>query len=172
MQWLFLFTAAVVSAVSVYHLFTHKHRENSTDDSFFSLNDPRKLTVASKTYKWSVRAAYLALPVGLILTLETFNNFALAFFLFLLQLFIGTFILVTLDRVFELYGGAIVFAGFHAKWTRVREFRWGKSFGTRRQLIMETTKGQKIKTKIAQEDQERVEDILSDFAHFEKDPVE
>ncbi|ADH99007.1 hypothetical protein [Salisediminibacterium selenitireducens] len=169
MEWLFLFTAGVVSAVAVYHLFTHKHRENSGDQSFFSLTDPRKLTVASKTYKASVYAGYAALPIGLVLVLETFNNFVMAFLLFLIQLFIGSFILVTLDRVFEIYGGAIVFAGFHAKWSRVKEFRWGKKTTGRRQLIMETTKGQRIKTKIAPEDQERVEEVLSDFAYFEKD---
>jgi hypothetical protein len=168
MQWIYLCTGTIMGAISIYHLFTHKHRKSTNDYVIHQLNDPKKIRTGSRPYKFSIGAAYLVLFLTIFLYVEIFNNFFTATILFFIILLLGAYVLITIDRIFEIQGEAIIFAGYHARWGKIRHIAWGKKKKNRTQLIMELGKGQKIKTTIDNNETEELEDILSNYVHFEK----
>ncbi|WP_280769338.1 hypothetical protein [Salipaludibacillus daqingensis] len=168
MQWLFLFTGIIMGAISIYHLFTDKHRKSSNDYTIYKLDDPKKIQTGSRPYKLSIIAAYLVLFLTIFLYIEVFNNIFNATILFFVVLILGAYVLITIDRIFEIHGEAIIFAGYHARWGKIRSIAWGKKRKDRTQLIMILAKNQKIKTTIANERVEELEEILSNYVHFEK----
>lgn len=169
MQWIFLFTGTVMAVISIYHLFTHKHRKSSNTYIIHQLKDKRKTTTESFVYKQSIIVAYIVIFLTVFLFMEVFNSVFNAFLLFLAILILGGYVLITLDRVFEIQRDAIIFSGYHAKWGKIRSLQWGKKKKNRRKLIMELAKGQKIRTTIQNSEADELEEILSNYAHFEKD---
>jgi len=168
MQWIFLLTGMIMGTISVYHLFTHQHRKARNDYIIYQLNDPKKVLTGSFAYKLSLIAAYIVLFLNIFLLIATFNNFNNAVILFFIILILGGYILLTIDRIFELHGEAIIFAGYHARWGKIRSITWGKKKKNRTQLIMVLAKGQKIKTTIINERVDELEEILSNYVYFEK----
>ncbi|CAM3826985.1 hypothetical protein [Alkalicoccus chagannorensis] len=169
MQWLYLLTAVIMSIISIYHLFTDRVRRINGSEVFFTPDDAQKVSTSSLRYKISLLCSYVVILLSVFLIIEVFNNFVAASILAVLVFAAGTFILLTLDKVFQLQGDAIVFAGYHAKWSKIRVIKWGRARKNRQQLIMELQKGQKIKTTIADEAKEEVEEVLSSYVHFEKE---
>ncbi len=169
MPWLYLFTAVVMSVIAIYHLFSDRFRRLNRQTAVFRTSDPRKLHTESLVYKMSVYSCYIVLILSVLLVIEVFNNFLTATLLFIAVFITGLYILLTLDRVFEIQGEGVVFAGYHARWSKIRSMKWGKTKKSRRQLIMELDKGQKIKTMISEKEQDTVEEILSDYTYFEKE---
>ncbi|NJP36806.1 hypothetical protein [Alkalicoccus luteus] len=169
MQWLYLFTGVVASVIAIYHLFTDRLRRLRGAETTFTPDDTKKISTHSTIYKISVYSCYLVLILSIVLFVEVFNSFQNATILFVFIFALGLFILLTLDRVFEIQGDALIFAGYHARWSTVQKICWGRQKSSRRQLIMELAKGQKIKTTIANEAKEDVEETLAIYCHFETD---
>ncbi|SER93500.1 hypothetical protein [Salipaludibacillus aurantiacus] len=168
MQWIYLLTGTIMGVISVYHLFTHKHRKSTQDYVIYRLNDRKKIPTDSKAYKRSIMAAYGVLFLSVFLFVEIFNNFFNATILFFIIFILGTYVLVTLDRIFEIQGEALIFAGYHARWGKIRSVQWGKKKKNKSQLIMELGKGQKIKTYIRNDEADELENVLSNYVYFEK----
>ncbi|WP_147803549.1 hypothetical protein [Alkalicoccus halolimnae] len=168
MHWLYLLTAVVMSVISIYHLFTDRFRRLSGSPSVYKSTDTRRLHTDSTMYKLSLYSCYFVILLSIFLFIEVFNNFMTATLLFIVVFLLGLNVLLTLDRVFEIQGEAVIFAGYHAKWSKIKSIQWGKKKRRGRQLIMELSKGQKIKTTIADKEQNTIEDILSDYVYFEK----
>lgn len=169
MQWLYLLTAVVMTILAVYHLFTDRFRKLSGNTILFELKDPKKISTSSLIYKSSVYSCYIVFLLSIFLFIEVFNNFVTATILFAVVFLLGLFILLTLDRVFQVQGDAVIFAGYHAKWSKIRIIKWGKQYRNRRQLIMELEKGQRIKTTVPNEEKQRLEDFLADYVYVEKE---
>ncbi|QKS71809.1 hypothetical protein FLK61_34630 [Paenalkalicoccus suaedae] len=167
MEWLYLFTAAVMGAISLYHLFTHRHRKNQNDMIIYTPQDKKKLSTTSSTYKASVIAAWAVIILSFVLVIEVFISFTIASALFFTVLALGAFVLMTLDRIFQVQGDALIFAGYYAKWGRIQFLEWGKKRGNRRQLIMTLAKGQRIKTTVDEKHKAEIEDLLKDYVSFQ-----
>ncbi|UCZ52043.1 hypothetical protein LGQ02_14450 [Bacillus shivajii] len=168
MQWLYLFFATILGVVSLYHLFTHQRRKNTNDYVLFNLKDSKKISTSSTLYKFSVIFAYTVLFVNVFFYVEIFQSFERATILFMIVFVLGTTVLITLDKTFEVRGQALVFAGYHVQWGKIRSLKWGKKGSKRTKLIMELDKGTKIKTSIANEETDEVEELLSNYTYFEK----
>jgi hypothetical protein len=168
MQWIFLLTGMIMGTISIYHLFTHIHRKARQDYIIYQLDDPKKVQTGSIRYKISIISAYIVLFLNIFLLIQVFTNFSNAAILFFIILVLGGYVLITIDSIFEMHGEAIVFAGYHARWGKIRTIAWGKKKKKRTQLIMILAKGQKIKTTIANERKDELEEILSNYVHFEK----
>ncbi|MBU9711437.1 hypothetical protein [Evansella tamaricis] len=169
MPWLYLFCSTIFGVIAIYHLFAHRRREMMNDYVIYETKDPRKISTSSRIYKISLWSSYLILLLNLLLLLEIFRDFQRATLLFLMIFPIGLFILITLDRVFEVRGNALIFAGYHTQWGKIRLIKWGKQGGKRTKLIMELDKGTKIKTTIDNDERSSLEEILSNYTHFEKE---
>ncbi|MBU9721862.1 MULTISPECIES: hypothetical protein [Bacillaceae] len=169
MHWLYLFTSTILGVIAIYHLFAHKRRETMQDYVIYELKDKRKLGTSSKTYKFSIWSSYIVLILNLFIIIELFRSFQTATILFLIILPLGLFVLITLDRVFEVRGNALIFAGYHTQWGKIRSIKWGKQRAHRTKLIMELDKGTKINTTIANEEKEELESLLSNYVYFEKE---
>ncbi|SDN60979.1 hypothetical protein [Alkalicoccus daliensis] len=169
MQWLYLITAVVMSILAVYHLFTDRFRKLSGNTVLFELDDPKKISTSSIIYKSSIYACYIVFLLSILLFMQLFTNFTTATLLFVVVFLLGMFILLTLDKVFQVQGDAVIFAGYHAKWSKIRIIKWGKQRRHRRQLIMELVKGQRIKTTVPNEEKQRLENFLADYVYVEKE---
>ncbi|SDZ02758.1 hypothetical protein SAMN05421736_105135 [Evansella caseinilytica] len=170
MQWLYLFLGTILAVISMYHLFTHKKRKAAINDYIvYELKEKGKISTDSKVYRISVFCAYIVILLAVLLYIEIFRSFTAATIVFVLIFLLGVFVLLVLDRLFELRGDALIFAGYHAKWGIIRHVKWGKQRGKRRALIMELDKGTKIRTSIANEEAEELEEVLSNYVHFEKE---
>ncbi|MDG5789212.1 hypothetical protein QA612_17270 [Evansella sp. AB-P1] len=168
MLWLYLFLGTIFAVISLYHLFAHKQRKTTSDHILYTLKDSKKINSTSKLYKLSIYFSYVVILLTILLYVEVFRNYVAATILFIILMPFGIFTLVVLDRLFEIRGDAIVFSGYHARWGKIRHITWGKKYKNRRKLIMELDKGTKITTAIPNEEQDELEDVLSNYVHFEK----
>ncbi len=138
------------------------------DYVIFNLKDPKKISTSSKLYKVSVVFAYILLFVNIFFYVEIFQSFERATILIMIIFFLGITVLIALDKIFEVRGHALVFAGYHVQWGKIRSLKWGKKRSKKTQLIMELDKGTKIKTSIRNDEKEKVEELLSNYTYFEK----
>ncbi len=168
MIWFYLFFSAVFGIVSFYHIFQHRRRgEQLHVSTLHTLKDPWKITTQSKYYRISIPIAYLILILNVILLVEAFRNFYTATILILIILALGVFVLTVLDRIFEVREDAVIMAGYHARFGRVRNIRWGKKGKDRTGLIMELDRGTKISTSVPNDEKKALEEVLSEYVYFE-----
>ncbi|PRO64868.1 hypothetical protein [Alkalicoccus urumqiensis] len=167
MQWLYFVTAVLAFVLALYHLFSHRHRVNNQETRIYSLKHSSHIDTDSTRYMWSVRAARVMPVTALFLILMLFQSFPAATVLFALTAALGLFVLLTLDKTFEVQDGGVVFAGYHARWNAVKSIYWGRKRPGKKQLVMELQKGQRITTFVSDKDAEDVQKIISAYTFFD-----
>ncbi|PYZ97395.1 hypothetical protein CR205_01985 [Alteribacter lacisalsi] len=170
MRWIYLFLGTVLAVISLYYIFTHKQRKAFQDYVIYTPeNDNKKIGTGTKLYKAALYMSYVVLILVLVLYVEIFRSFETSTIVFILMVIFGGSVLLTLEKLFEVRGQGIVFAGYQANWGKIRQIGWGKKRSKRTQLIMELDKGTKIKTTIANEEKEQLEELLENYVTFDKD---
>ncbi|WP_026690333.1 hypothetical protein [Alteribacter aurantiacus] len=169
MRWIYLFLGTVLAVIALYYIFTHKQR-NAYDDYviYTPEKDRKKIHSGSKLYKVALYFSYAVLLLTILLYVEIFRSFELSTIIFAILFPLGLTVLVSLDKLFEIRGQGIVFAGYQANWGKIRQIGWGKKRKNRTQLIMELDKGTKIRTSIANEEKEQLEELLENYVTFDK----
>ncbi|TMW71523.1 hypothetical protein [Alteribacter natronophilus] len=170
MRWIYLFIGTVLAVISLYYIFTHKQRNAFQDYVIYTPeNDDKKIGTGTKLYKAALYLSYVVLILALVLYVEVFRSFETSTIIFILMLLTGGAVLLTLEKLFEIRGQGIVFAGYQANWGKIRQIGWGKKRRRRTQLIMELDKGTKIKTTIANEEKDQLEELLENYVTFDKE---
>ncbi|MBM7097680.1 hypothetical protein JSY36_18250 [Bacillus sp. H-16] len=172
MRWLYLFLGTIMAVIALYYIFTHKQRNSTQDYVIYTPEkDDKKIHTGTKLYKVALYFSYAVLLLTILLYVEIFRSFEMSTLIFALQLPLGIAVLVSLDKIFEIRGHGIVFAGYQANWGKIRQIGWGKKRRNRTQLIMELDKGTKIKTTIANEEKAQLEELLENYVTFDKEPA-
>ncbi|WP_096435798.1 hypothetical protein [Alteribacter populi] len=170
MRWLYLFFGTVLAVIALYYIFTHKQRKASQDYVIYTLeNDHKKIHTGMKMYKVALSFSYVVLLLTVMLYLEVFRSLETATMVFSLLLPLGVTVLIFLDKIFEIRGDGIVFAGYQARWGKIRKIGWGKQRRQRTQLVMELDKGTKIKTSISNKEKPQLEELLENYVTFNKE---
>ncbi|WP_078595235.1 hypothetical protein [Evansella clarkii] len=163
MYLLYFIFGTIFALIAVYHIFSHRKRIRANDEILYTLKDPGKLSSRSVYYALTIPFSYIILFLVIFMYLAIFTSFYTATLLFFIIFSFGIYVLLTIDRTFELRTNSLLFAGYHAPWSRIRCLTWGKRGKKRTKLIMELDKGTKIKTSIANEETEDLEKILVDY---------
>ncbi|MBB5174353.1 hypothetical protein [Texcoconibacillus texcoconensis] len=169
LAWFYLFYIAIMGSLALYHLSTHKQRNNSESDVIYLLKDTKKIHTESKMYRTSIISAYVVLGLSLVILFEMFRNTDTTALLFLLLIPVSFHVLFTLDKLFEVRSDRVIFSGYQAHWHKIRQIGWLKKQDKFSTLMMELNKGTKIRIKIPKSETKELEKVLKQYVQFEDD---
>ncbi|MFA9555893.1 hypothetical protein ACERII_01100 [Evansella sp. AB-rgal1] len=165
-----LFLSLLFGFIGLYHFLTHMNRKKMDEEVIFVLDDSRKTTTKSLSYKISIYCSVAVMLMSLILFIQTFRSIEGTLSLLIMVVLLGTYVLYILDKVFEVREDTITFSGYHVNWGRVKHMKWGKQRKNDRKMIMIVRKGKgkgvQVEAWIPNDQVEELEELLSMYVEI------